>query len=144
MAFELDASDAIRGIIRIAEFPDLARPPLREALQETADQLVATAAASISRQVPPRSLPGEPPGRESGALIRSLRTRLMPSKKRGELAYAIAGAEYGFMLESGTRNRAGQRIAPRPFMVPAARQNVANFVARVEAAIERAAAATNR
>lgn len=144
MAFELDATDAIRGILRIAEFPDLVRRPIREIVRETSEQIATDARASISRQGPPRSQPLEPPARDSGALVSALTSRLMPSKKKGELAYTIAPTFYGFMLESGTR-RMGGRAGRRPFMVPARDRHAADFVAKVEEAIEReATGASNR
>jgi hypothetical protein len=139
VAFEIDITDALRGLIRLADFPDLARGPIREAVQQTAELVEATARPMISRQGPPRSRPGEPPAVDQGALVRSLRTRLMPSKKSGERAYVLAPEYYGFMLESGTR-----RMRPRPFMVSAAQSQAEAFVAKVEAAIEQAAGQSNR
>jgi hypothetical protein len=133
MAFQLDILDASRGILRVADFPDLAREPIRRALRETAEAVRADAAASI-RRGGGRSFPGQPPASDTGALLRSLRTRLARSRKRDERAYAIAPEFYGFMLESGTR-----RIRPRPFIVPAAKRHMGDFVARIEAAINEAA-----
>ncbi len=132
MAFELDISGASRGILRVADFPDLAREPIRRVLKDVAEAVRADAAASISRAG--RSRPGQPPAMDSGALLRSLRTRLARSRKRDERAYAIAPEFYGFMLESGTR-----RIRPRPFIVPAAQRHLSDFVSRVQAAIDQAA-----
>jgi hypothetical protein len=133
MAFELDISGASRGILRVADFPDLAREPIRRVLKEVADAVRADAAASIGR-AGRRSLPGSPPASDTGALLRSLRTRLARSRKRDERAYAIAPEFYGFMLESGTR-----RIRPRPFIVPAAQRHLGEFVAKVQAVIDDAA-----
>lgn len=132
MAFELDISGASRGILRVADFPDLAREPIRRVLKDVAEAVRADAAASISRAG--RSRPGQPPAMDSGALLHSLRTRLARSRKRDERAYAIAPEFYGFMLESGTR-----RIRPRPFIVPAAQRHLSDFLSRVQAAIDQAA-----
>lgn len=137
MAFELDISGASRGILRVADFPDLAREPVRRALKDTAEAVRADAAATIGRSAR-RSRPGEPPGRDTGALLRSLRSRLARSRKADERAYALAPEFYGFMLESGTR-----RIRPRPFIVPAAKRYLDDFVRQVEAAINEAAQRTN-
>lgn len=136
MAFELDKSDALRGLLRVADFPDLAREPIRRVLKDVAEAVRADAAASISRAG--RSRPGQPPAMDSGALLRSLRTRLARTRKRDERAYAIAQEFYGFMLESGTR-RGTRRIRPRPFIVPAAQRHFSDFVSRVQAAIDQAA-----
>jgi len=132
VAFELDISAASRGILRVADFSDLAREPIRAVLKEVAEAVRADASASISRAG--RSRPGSPPASDSGALLRSLRTRLARSRKRDERAYAIAPEFYGFMLESGTR-----RIRPRPFIVPAAQRHLSDFISRVQAAIDQAA-----
>jgi len=136
MAFELDISAASRGIIRIADFPDLAREPIRQALKEVADAVRADAASAITHAG--RSRPGQPPASDSGALLRSLRTRLARSRKRDERAYAIAPEFYGFMLESGTR-----RIRPRPFIVPAAQRHLGDFTSRIQAAVEAAVQRAN-
>lgn len=133
MAFELDISDASRGIVRIADFPDLARRPIREALRDTAEAVRGDAARALLARGR-RSRPGESPSSDTGALLHSLRTRIARSRKQDERAYAIAPEFYGFMLESGTR-----RIRPRPFIVPAARRHLGDFVSRIQAAIDEAA-----
>lgn len=137
MAFELDISGANRGILRIADFPDLAREPIRDALKQTADAVRADASSAIQR-TGRRSSPGEPPASDSGALLRSLRTRIARTRQRDERAYVLAPEFYGFMLESGTR-----RILPRPFLVPAAQKHLGDFVSKVQAAIDAAVQRTN-
>ena len=61
------------------------------------------------------SLPGDPPGIDTGTLLGSMR----PSKE-GFLHYRVQdGVEYGIWLEDGTETIDGdERIAPRPFVGP--------------------------
>lgn len=133
-AFQIDISDAERGIIRIANLIELAAAPIREAMQETADIIKVDTVSTIQRPFPPRSRPGQPPHRVSGALIASMVSKMAKPRKNGMRAYVVSSNlkdRYAFMLESGTR-----RIRPRPFLVPAARRHTAEFVARVEKALE--------
>lgn len=67
------------------------------------------------------SAPGQPPAIDLGYLISTISFRKYSSGS----AYAYAGAYYAADLEFGT-----DRIAPRPFMLPA-------FIAAVEAAEKR-------
>lgn len=133
MPFEVDTSDAERGLLQVADFVDLLRRPVRETLRGVAELVRADAATAIRRRGR-RSRPGESPSSDSGALLQSLRTRLARSRRADERAYTLAPEFYGFMLESGTH-----RILPRPFLVPAARRHVQDFVSRVETAISEAA-----
>lgn len=96
----------------------------------------AEATASASRLG--RSSPGQPPGRDTGELVASLNARLARPRGREARASVSAGARYGFMLESGTRE-----IAPRPFLVPAARRHYDGFRSRVQAVIDAAVQQTN-
>ena len=141
MQFEFNTSQAQRGILRVANWPDIARDPIREALRMIADRVRADAAASISPRGGRnnRSGAGSPPKSDSGALLRSLRTTLARKKRdRGEKAFIVAQRVgygsvsnfYGFMLESGRRG-----MAARPFLVPAARRHVGEFRSALEKAI---------
>ena len=141
MAIEIDLSAASRGIVRVADFPDLARAPIRTVLRDEANALLADWRASIRPGGGRPSLPGAPPHSQSGNLEASFRVRLPRGRRGGEVAYTQASRPLGahaHLLESGTR-----RMLPRPFAVPAARRRYGEFVARIEAAIDQAAQATN-
>jgi hypothetical protein len=142
-AFEIDFTQAERGLLRIQDWADIVHEPIRHAIRVTAEDVKAAAATSISRQGPPRSVSPNPPARDTGFLLRSLQIAINREKrKKGERAYVMSGklgqntvkfAFYGFMLESGTR-----RMAPRPFLVPARTRYTSVFVARVQRAIDEA------
>jgi len=143
-AFTIDFTAAERGILRIQDWADIVHEPIRNAVRVTAEEVRRDAAATISRQGPPRSIANQPPARETGFLLRSLQITIGRNKrKKGEVAYVQSGkvgvntvkfAFYGFMLESGTKGL--RAIAPRPFLVPARARHTANFIARVQAAID--------
>lgn len=62
---------------------------------------------------PPPSVPGEPPGKRTGNLGRSIQTESV--QRKGEFIGIVGtNVKYGFWLELGTR-----RMAPRPFLRPA-------------------------
>lgn len=154
-AFEIDFTAAERGILRIQDWADIVHEPIRHAIRETAEDIKDDVEATISRQGPPRSIGGQPPARDTGFLLRSLRIAIGREKRiKGERAYVMSGksgqptiksrgkrgqiavkfAFYGFMLESGTR----RMPEARPFLVPARGRHVGQFIARVEAAINKA------
>lgn len=147
-AFEIDFSEVERGILRVQDWADIVHEPIRHAIRETAEDVLSDAAATISRQGPPRSIVGRPPARETGFLLRSLRIVIGREKrKKGERAYVASGkvgmntvkfAFYGFMLESGIRRIGG----PRPFLVPARARHLSVFRSRLESAINEAVAKT--
>jgi hypothetical protein len=144
-AFEIDFSAAERAILRVQDWADIVHEPIRHAVQLTAEDVRKDAAATISRQGPPRSIEGRPPAMETGFLLRSLRIVIGRQKrKKGEVAYVASGKEgvntvkfafYGFMLESGTR-----RMKRRPFLVDARARHLTIFRSRVERAINEAVA----
>lgn len=163
MAFELDLSAAARGVIRVADFPDLATGPIRDVLRDLAAQLRAAELAAIEGGTPAgriygrgpqkfrgnrkgnvkggvaiafhrASAPGQAPASDSGGLVRSLRTALGSSRNQLRSS-VVAQAFYGFMLESGT-----ERIAARPSLVPQARSMTQQFVDRIQAVLDAAAA----
>lgn len=167
MAFELDISAASRGIIKIANFPDLAVEPIRAAITDVANVLLADIATDIQASGGGRlyrrgtrrfagsrarnvrggvaaafhraSAPGRPPASDSGMLLRSLRRTIGRANSKRQIRGAVlAPAAYAFMLESGTRS-----IAPRPSFVPAAQRHVTEFVEKVTAAIDEAARKTS-
>lgn len=142
-AFEIDFSQAERGLLRIQDWADIVHEPIRHAIRVTAENVKADAAATISRQGPPRSVSPNPPARDTGFLLRSLQIAINREKrKKGERAYVTSGkmgqntvkfAFYGFFLESGTN-----RMKERPFLVPARKRHAGPFIKRVEAAINEA------
>lgn len=143
MDIRFDTSDAQRRILRVADFADMLRGPIREALRTTAEEIRDDARASM----PARgraSVSPETPTKQTGALVNMLRVRQPNSRRRDERAYVTTPSgdqyRYPWMLESGFPRIKG----PRPFLVPAAQRHVTDFVARVETAIERAARETNR
>ena len=72
------------------------------------------------------SAPGQPPANETGYLISSIGVRTA-----GRLsAEVVAAAPYALALEYGTN-----RIAPRPFLNPAAAATESQFIAKIENAI---------
>lgn len=153
MAFQIDLSQAGQGLIRVADFPDLARARVRNVLREQMLVIAADVRASIQSGGGRRSLPGAPPHSQSGNLESSVRPTLPRSRLREERAYVLTewprGA-HGHLLESGTDERivkkTGQkvgRVLPRPFLVPAARRHAAEFIEGVEAAIAQTIAEAN-
>lgn len=144
IAFRLETEDAMRGVIRVADWIDIVHEPIQQAIRRTAEDILKDAASSISRQGPPRSIEGRPPARDTGFLLRSLQIRIgRETRRRGERAYVSSGkpgqertfkfAFYGFMLESGTA-----RMKRRPFLVPARDRHVSAFINRVRLAVDEA------
>lgn len=72
------------------------------------------------------SAPGEPPASVTGRLARSLETAA-----DGDAVVIASEVDYALYLERGTR-----RLAPRPFLGPAAEDAEAAFAAAIEAAID--------
>jgi len=143
MDFQIDTADAQRRILRVAEFADMMRGPIREALRTTANEIRDDAKASM----PPRGRPSvrdETPTKQTGRLVEALMTKQPNSRRKDERAYVTtpAGDEwrYPWMLESGFPRIDG----PRPFLNPAAQRHVTDFVSRVEAAVAQAVRETNR
>ncbi len=138
IAFQVDASGADELFLRVANLPDLVRKPIQDALRVTAEDIRADAASSISA-VGKRIKAGQPPMlpfTDTGALLRSLKVTTSNSSKglRARTgAFQLGNEFYGFMLESGTR-----KMRPRPFLVPAAKRHVTDFVNRVQAAVQTA------
>jgi HK97 gp10 family phage protein len=140
IAFQVDTSGVDELLLRVTNLPDLVKKPITDALRVTAEDIRADAAASISRVAPRRRPPhqgvGQPPFTDTGALLRSL--KVTTSSRKGGLraytgAYQVGNEFYGFMLESGTR-----KMRPRPFLVPAAKRHLTDFVNRVQAAVQTA------
>ncbi len=80
------------------------------------------------------SAPFEAPATDSGALVRSIRMR---SEDGGMTMYVTAGgsdAPYAGWLEFGVAGPRGWALAPRPFMVPAYRDNVPDIGKAIKAA----------
>lgn len=73
------------------------------------------------------SAPGEAPAVDSGKLINSIRAEVIDSKR----AVVAVTAEYGAYLEFGTR-----RMAPRPYLVPAAQRAAERLPKRAAAIVE--------
>lgn len=137
--FEIDTSEAERGLVRVSKIiPDHLRGPLRGVLRAVAKEIQSDAAQTIRQQGPPRSAPGRPPARGTGALLRSVKLQVSrPSRRRGERASVVVPLEYGFMLESGTR-KGIRRMEARPFLVPARERHREAFVQRVREVLESA------
>ena len=70
------------------------------------------------------SKPGEMPARDLGALSGSLQVELQPSQYKG---YYYTVSEYGMFLEYGT-----SKMAPRPFMTPAAAKAKPGFMRKLK------------
>ncbi len=78
------------------------------------------------RKMHQASAPGEAPATDTGTLVNSIQTR-----KRTTYEYWVTvGAEYGAGLEFGR-----VRVAPRPFMRPAAKKIEPRFLAACQRAI---------
>ena len=64
------------------------------------------------------SAPGEPPASDSGTLVEMVAHRIDADRMGAEVG---AKTEYALYLEEGTKDKLGNvRMAPRPFMQPAA------------------------
>lgn len=153
MAFEVDLNDFERRIIRVANFPELARGPIRGELRDMSRTIATDIRTSIRPGGGRPSLPGAPPHSQSGNLEASISARMGRGRQRDERAYVLTrwprGA-HGHLLESGTDNRIVKktsqnvgRVLPRPFAVPAATRRAGEFVARIQAAIDRTVAERN-
>jgi len=146
MEAEIDAADFIERFSRaLLRMPKTARREMSLALRAAA-QDVAKGARSLLRAGSSPSAPGQPPGRRTGALSRSIRTRL---SRRGFTAYAFAaygksrkeGQYYALFLEEGTAPRFTRRRGPRgrlesrPFLTRALADAQPQISSRIEAAI---------
>ena len=111
-----------------------------EKVQGAAKELIHTSPASgrtyisTSRPSPHRaSAPGEPPANWTGVLAASVKTRV-----EGETESSVyvdeSEAPYGHDLEMGS---ASGRVAPRPWMRPAADAEEPEFAPRVADAVKR-------
>ena len=69
----------------------------------------ADMANSMSAESP--SLPGNPPGVDTGTLKNSLAVQ-----QTGPASFALTGMDYGVFLEFGVR---ANNLAPRPWIIPA-------------------------
>lgn len=132
-AFQIDASSADRGILRVANLPDLLAKPIRDEALEVAKLVRLDAISTIQRRGV--SFVG-PPARVTGALIASLRAKA--KSRSGDIRAYVTAVQppkdrYAFMLESGTG-----RSRRAPFLVPAARRHTQEFVTRIEQAINKA------
>lgn len=78
------------------------------------------------------SLPGEPPNADTRLLDQSIETEIDPSAPAGKSRVLVSSnAPYGAWLEFGT-----SRMAPRPYMAPAAARKKAAASALVARAIK--------
>jgi hypothetical protein len=143
MAFAIDTSDATKRILRVADWPDLVLPSIRHAVRESSAELKGDVAASISRQQPPRSSAYQPPARDTGEMLNTVRYWLAKPRTRDVRGYVAVGfvrgdGFYAWMLESGTGPGGWRKtpLLPRPFLVPAAQRHIGNFTSRVIAAID--------
>lgn len=73
------------------------------------------------------SAPGEPPASDTGTLVNSIQTRHVAELE----SQVVVGAEYGAELEYGR-----VRVAPRPFVRPAARKIAEPFARACRLAME--------
>lgn len=73
------------------------------------------------------SAPGEPPASDTGTLVNSIQVRHVTDLE----SWVIVGAEYAYGLEFGR-----VRVAPRPFVRPAARKIEGPFVRACKLAME--------
>lgn len=119
-----------------------------------ADNAVKAAAFETERYIKTsfsagRSLPGQPPGVDTGKLRASINT-----KRIRELVYSVntGDTEYAPYLEFGTRKRkkkpssdgqaakvefGGRKMAPRPFMGPGAKEGEKLLAAALRKAFEK-------
>lgn len=83
---------------------------VRRAMAEVGAEIEKTIKQSIAIQGPPRSVPGEPPHKETGRLHATFRVAA------GEKGLNVWAAPYAFFLEGGTKH-----MDPRPFVGPVMR-----------------------
>lgn len=80
------------------------------------------------------SAPGEAPATDTGRLVGSIRFIVRPSESRAEVGvFATSGIDYAEFLEFGTR-----KIAPRPYLGPAAVEVEPQFARLVDRAVNMA------
>ncbi len=77
------------------------------------------------------SAPGQAPAQDSGALSRSINTRVQKSAKEALIVAGNSLAKYARFLEFGT-----SKMAARPFMVPALEKSKAFIRARLNEAVD--------
>lgn len=87
-----------------------------QVIESAAERSITEGAVSGANHVP--SLPGQPPNEDTGTLRRNIETEIGGPN----LVTVTSKAPYSAALELGT-----SRIAPRPFMKPAAEKSVAEI-----------------
>lgn len=99
-------------------------------IEAHAEKSITDGAVSGAGHIPSR--PGEPPNEDTGALRRSIETRIVASGDTPTVHVEAGGpsAPYAVYLENGT-----SKMAARPFMRPATEKNRAEVMARVSAAV---------
>lgn len=99
-------------------------------IETTAKQSITEGAVSGAAHVP--SAAGQPPNEDTGALRRSIETRLSAQSTTPSVEVVAGGptADYAVHLEYGT-----SRMAARPFMKPAVDKNRARVAQEVGAAV---------
>jgi len=99
-------------------------------IEADAEKSITDGAVSGAGHIPSR--PGEPPNEDTGALRRSIETRIVASADVPTVHVEAGGpiAPYAVYLENGT-----SKMAARPFMRPATEKNRAEVVSRVSAAV---------
>jgi phage gpG-like protein len=116
----MDASKTDLGIVAEADkdFKREARTRVRNAAK-----ILQQAVRRKYSQGRGESRPGEPPGRQTGELMRSVRRR---QRSRRDNVSAIVGsvAVFAKRLEFGGRDSRGIYIAPRPAWRPAVAENL--------------------
>jgi len=79
------------------------------------------------------SMPGQPPGIDTGALRASVHTEKVKAREHK----TVAGTDYAIYLEYGTVTEDGStRMAARPFMLPAVERTKRQIPAIMESVIE--------
>jgi len=99
-------------------------------IEADAEKSITDGAVSGAGHIPSR--PGDPPNEDTGALRRSIETRIVASADVPTVHVEAGGpsAPYAVYLENGT-----SKMAARPFMRPATEKNRAEVVSRVSAAV---------
>ena len=149
MRIDVDTRQAERALKAFQRIPKGMDKNILGSLRESAKS-VAARTRVLLRKSRGSSIPGSPPAKQSGALLKAIRFRRVKSRARGpQLAYIVFHTRdtyYGRFLELGTRERftthkrgraSRGRIEPRPFLSRANDELRQQSLSRLQAAIEK-------
>ena|SRR3990172_5664840 len=97
----------MQATFRTREVANTSKRAVLRAMREVAGEIEAQIRTAISIQGPPRSLPGEPPHKDTGRLHANFRVTA------GSEGLNVWAMPYAWFLEGGTVN-----MDPRPFVGP--------------------------